>query len=445
MKRIHFTIALTLLWGHGVVTGHAITLEALLQQAGEKNPEIQKAKAGVEEAAGRRLVFHSVALPNALIGAAAGDIGGHRAGQSPNSPFGFGYGNLTQPLFNASVPASRRRGDVEVLIAKQKLNVAVSEQLHAARLAFYAALFNRSLITLREEQREQLAENAGSQKSRYEAGLTDRNAAVGAELQTRELDPKIETARRAYEGARLKLAEAIGSDIGPDAVLPEPEGELHYTKVGVDLAEARTDALEHRPDLKLARLLVRSAGEDQRMIEAAYYPAVNLDVSGDYIPTTKVRRDSNEGSPKRSDAFVSSEIRAGGAYTWRVIDNGKVYGAVARQRATREVNELLVHKMEVDVPRDLSRIENDLEAIATKQQSLIAAAAAAEQNASTVRENLAAGVVSQLEYRLAENSLLDARTGLLSLAYQENVALAEWDRALGRYLQFSDDNSRNVQ
>jgi len=444
MKLIHFTIALTLLWGHGVVTGHAITLEALLQQAGEKNPEIQKAKAGVEEAAGRRLVFHSVALPNALIGAAAGDIGGHRAGQSPNSPFGFGYGNLTQPLFNASVPASRRRGDVEVLIAKQKLNVAVSEQLHAARLAFYAALFNRSLITLREEQREQLAENAGSQKSRYEAGLTDRNAAVGAELQTRELDPKIETARRAYEGARLKLAEAIGSDIGPDAVLPEPEGELHYTKVDVDLAEARTDALEHRPDLKLARLLVRSAGEDQRMIEAAYYPAVNLDVSGDYIPTTKVRRDS-EGSPKRSDAFVSSEIRAGGAYTWRVIDNGKVYGAVARQRATREVNELLVHKMEVDVPRDLSRIENDLEAIATKQQSLIAAAAAAEQNASTVRENLAAGVVSQLEYRLAENSLLDARTGLLSLAYQENVALAEWDRALGRYLQFSDDNSRNVQ
>ena len=43
---------------------------------------------------------------------------------------------LTQPLFNASIPASRRRGDVEVLIAKQKLNVAVSEQLHAARLAF---------------------------------------------------------------------------------------------------------------------------------------------------------------------------------------------------------------------------------------------------------------------------------------------------------------------
>ena len=301
------------------------------------------------------------------------------------------------------------------------------------------------MITLREEQREQLAQNAGSQKSRYEAGLTDRSAAVGAELQTRELDPRINTARRAYEGARLKLAEAMGSEMGRDAVLPEPEGELHYAKVDVDLAGATTVALEHRPDLKLARLLVRAATEDQRMIEAAYYPALRLDVGGEYIPTTTVRRDNNEGSPKRSDDVISSEIRAGPAYTWRVIDNGQVFGAVRKQRATREVNELLVHKMEVDVPRDLSRIQNDLEAIATKQQSLIAASSAAEQNASTVRENLAAGVVSQLEYRLAENSLLDARTGLLGLAYQENVALAEWDRALGRYLQFSDDNSRNVQ
>lgn len=443
MKRIYFTI--TLILGYGVASGHAITLDALLQRTVERNAEIQKAKAGLEEATGRRLVFHSVALPSAIIGGVGGDQGGYRAGQSPNSPFGFGYGGLTQPLFNASVPASRRRGDVEVLIAKQKLNVAVSEQLHGARLAFYTALFNRSLITLREKQREQLAQNAGSQKSRYEAGLTDRNAAIGAELQTRELDPRINVSRRAYEGARLKLAEAMGSEMGRDAVLPEPEGELHYAKVDVDLAGATTIALEHRPDLKLARLLVRAANEDQRMIEAAYYPALRLDVGGEYIPTTTVRRDNNEGSPKRSDDVISSELRAGPAYTWRVIDNGQVFGAVKKQRVTREVNELLVHKMEVDVPRDLSRIQNDLEAIATKQQSLIAASSAAEQNASTVRENLAAGVVSQLEYRLAENSLLDARTGLLGLAYQENVALAEWDRALGRYLQFSDDNSRNVQ
>jgi hypothetical protein len=50
-----------------------------------------------------------------------------------------------QTLFTMAVPPSLRRGDIEVLIAQQQLNVAVVEQLHAARLAFYAALYNRSL------------------------------------------------------------------------------------------------------------------------------------------------------------------------------------------------------------------------------------------------------------------------------------------------------------
>jgi hypothetical protein len=62
-----------------------------------------------------------------------------------------GRGNLEQTLFNMAVPPSLRRGDIEVLIAQQQLNVAVVEQLHAARLAFYTALYNRSLESIRDE------------------------------------------------------------------------------------------------------------------------------------------------------------------------------------------------------------------------------------------------------------------------------------------------------
>ncbi len=44
--------------------------------------------------------------------------------------------------------------------------------------------------------------------------------------------------------------------------------------------------LRRRADMKLARLLVRAAGEDQRIIEAAYYPALDATFSGTYIPVT---------------------------------------------------------------------------------------------------------------------------------------------------------------
>ena len=79
-----------------------------------------------------------------------------------------------------------------------------------------------------------------------------------------------------------------------------------------------------------------------------------------------------------------------------------------------------------------------------KRKELTAATTAAEQNATTVQQNLQGGVASQLEFRLIENTLLETKSALASLAFQQKVALAEWDRATGRYLQFSDDSARNV-
>jgi len=443
MKRL--TIALSVLLAGWAVAMKGVTLDALLQTTMEKNPEIQKARYNLEAAAGRRLVFRSIGLPDAIIGGLIGDEGGHRAGQKSNQPFGFGLGGLRQAFFNAAVPPSFRRGDVETLIAQQQLNVAVVEQLEAARVAFYTAIYNRSLKGMRMEQRQRLEQNVSSQKDRYESGLADRSAFVGTEVQTRELDPQVAGAQRAYDGAILKLAEAVGADLGPDATLAEPEGDLKYATIDLDLEAETRAALQDRPDLKLARLLVRASNEDQRIIEAAYYPVINAVVSGEYIPVSGVRRIESQGGPRRSDDIISSEIRAGGAYTWRVIDNGKTYGAVLRQRSARQINELLLHKLEADVPRELSQIRHDLQAIAAKQELLARASSAAEENAVTVQQNLAGGVVSQSEFRLAENAQLEVRSDLVLLAYQQKLALAEWDRVTGRYFQFSEDRSQNVR
>ena len=121
----------------------AVTLQEVLRSTLERNPAILEAKAGLEQAAGKRLVFRSIVWPDFDVLVPAGLQYGHRAGESGAKGFAVGRGNLEQTLFNMAVPPSLRRGDIEVLIAQQQLNVAVVEQLHAARLAFYAALFNR--------------------------------------------------------------------------------------------------------------------------------------------------------------------------------------------------------------------------------------------------------------------------------------------------------------
>jgi len=411
----------------------AVTLQEVFRTTLERNPVILEAKAGLEQAAGKRLVFRSIVWPDFEVDVPAGVQYGHRSGENGAKGFAVGRGDLEQTLFNMAVPPSLRRGDIEVLIAQQQLNVAVVEQLHAARLAFYAALYNQSLESIRDEQRQKLEENVATQKNRFEAGLADRSAFTSATVQVDELGPQMEDAHHAYREAQLNLAQAMGIDPAKSS-LPEPDGELEFSPMRIDVAAETTAALQRRVDLKLARLFVRAANEDQRIIAADYYPALAGTFHGEWVPVSGIHR--QESTSKTQD-FIGSEIREKAAYTWRVIDNGKVGGAVLRARAAREENELTCRKLESNVSRELSRIANDVQAIAASEKSLASASSAAEESARTVRENVATGLISPLEYRMSQTAFLKTKSGLLAAVYQHNVAAAEWDRATGRYFQFS--------
>src|SRR5206468_11104998 len=96
----------------------AVTLQEVLRTTLERNPAILEAKAGLEQAAGQRLVFRSIVWPDFDVLVPAGVQYGHRAGESGVKGFAVGRGNLEQTLFNMAVPHSLRRGDIEVLIAQ---------------------------------------------------------------------------------------------------------------------------------------------------------------------------------------------------------------------------------------------------------------------------------------------------------------------------------------
>jgi outer membrane protein TolC len=421
----------------GLPSNDAITLDAALSRTLEKNPDIVQARLALEQAAGRRLVFRSIGFPEVRIQAPLGVQGGKRADDPPVEPFVFARGLFTQPLIDAAIPASRRRGDIEVLIAQQRLNVAITEHLHTTRIAFYTALYNDSLRVLGEAQRERLALNVTTQSDRYGAGQSNRAAVVSAQLLERELEPHIQEVQRGYEGALLTLANSMGDDASKPAAAQRPSGELQFASLNYDLTSETASALSERADLQLARLLVRATSEDQRIIAAQYYPRLDAVVSALAIPGTI--HSANAGSARTSDNTLSSEIAGGVAYTWRVLDNGLVGGQVARARAIREMNEISLRQLETNVALDLKRIANNFHAIEGRWKALSSAVSSAEQNVSVIERTLAEGLSSQLEFRTAESSFLETKSALLSTAYQQNIARAEWDRATGRYFQFSND------
>src|SRR5438067_12118217 len=107
------------------------------------------------------------------------------------------------------------------------------------------------------------------------------------------------------------------------STLPEPEGELQFVPLNVDLDSETAAALQRRADLKLARLFVRAANEDQRIIEADYYPVLIGSLPGENFPATGIHR---EGSTSKTKNLIESEIRRKAANTWRVVDKGKEGG-----------------------------------------------------------------------------------------------------------------------
>src|SRR5262249_40380125 len=151
--------------------------------------------------------------------------------------------------------------------------------------------------------------------------------------------------------------------------------------------------------------------DQQRIIEAGYYPAFAGTVTADFIPVTGIHR---EGSTRRTEDFTGSEAREGAVYTWRVIDNGKVTGAVLKQYRTREINEVTCRRLEANVGLELRRILNNLEAIEEREKSFADGAEMAKENATSIQQNLAEGIVSELEYRIAQNASLDVKSGLLT-------------------------------
>ena len=103
------------------------------------------------------------------------------------------------------------------------------------------------------------------------------------------------------------------------------------------------------------------------------------------------------------------------------------------------MNEISLRQLEANVALELKRISNNLARIEAPLE--IAERRRRRRGAKRAhrgQRTLAEGLSSQLEFRTAESSFLETKGALLSAAYQQNVARAEWDRATGRYFQFSE-------
>lgn len=438
-----------------------VTLEDCLAAVLKQNPEIQQMRADVERAAGTRLGYRSRALPQL----AAQATGGYRGGSLYNSadiktngsvivtngatvidpkPYSIVTAQFSQPVIDLGIPPALRRGKLEVILAQQNLHRAVTERLHETRMTFLQALYFRDLVALYEEIDQRLQANVHSEQQRLDVGTGNEAALTSAKIQQLNLELDLANLRGYYFSTVTRIAELCGRDPSADANgawqlrLPKPIGDLHYEPVTVDLSQESAYALQHRADLKLLKALVDAIAADRQTVQAGYFPSVSLIASSLFIPQNLLL--SRQTSIVRQDTR-SSEVRAGVALSWQVIDTGRVTGASRRLEATRRAYEIALRELQQNIPRQLATIQGELQSADARHEALVKSTAEAEENLKLIEAQVSLGEATQLDFLKAQSNLLSVRAGVAAATLSQEAARADLDHVTGRYLQYDDEDA----
>ena len=420
-------------------TAVGTTLEECYREALQNNPAIRQARMDVEGAVGAKLVFDSIALPHVGLGGLGGQQGPRR--EAKKQIFILITGTFDQALFNAAIPATFRRGRIEVALAEQKLNQTLIGQIFELRSAFYQALDAREGLAVQESVRDRLRANYDAQVQQRQVGKVSNREISQAKIQLAAIEPGLAAARGAYRAAQIDLAQRLGRDIGPETAsqpgegLPIPSGTLDGEAVRIDFAAETAYALSHRPDLMALREMIQAAKEDSAIAHDGYWPRLDLVANGQYIPETAIAR---SGSVNRGQSSTQqSQILVGPSLTWTPYDGGTLQGQARTLDATRAAYQIQLQSLEDQVPRDLQQIAASLQKAAAQLEGSESNVALADQNLKQVEAQVANGDLPQLDFINAQTNLLQAHFNRLNALLENSLAIAQFELVTGRYLEFA--------
>jgi outer membrane protein TolC len=300
-------------------------------------------------------------------------------------------------------------------VAQAKLRQQQNETIDQVKKAYYAVLQTQSGLS---SVRDALKSYRELDK------ITGDYVVQQVALKADQLTVQTRLARVQYEELELtsRLAtqkEQLNSLLGRDvAAAFEVTGTPEFVSLATDLTEAKKIALEKRPELQQARLLIQQATLDRRIKKSHYIP----DVWAGFTYLT---------ARNFSDAVPKNFANVGVAVTWEVFDWGRKKNELAaKDKAIEQANAGLKEAEDqilIDVGDKLRKLQLAGQALRVARLS-----------EDSAKENLR---VSTGRYKFQAVLLSDVLQSQASLAeasheYQQSLlafwtAKAEFEKALG--------------
>jgi outer membrane protein TolC len=279
-------------------------------------------------------------------------------------------------------------------------------------------LLNRDLITVAEESIRLLSDQLKDQENRFAAGTVPRFNVLQAEVALANAQPNLIRAKNDYLISKLQLAKILGFDSGESV---SAIGELRAVYRELNLARALEVARGRRPLLKAQKNSIDASKEQITVAAAGYKPRLEAGVG---YEIRNSRLTTNLG-------YETNGWFLGVNGSWNFFDGLATKGRLDQARAQLESAKVTyadtIRQVDLEVQTAYAGVDQAKELIASQ----VKVVEQADETLRLARERLNAGAGTQLDVLAAQVALTQARTTQKQALSDYNVAIAEFDRAVG--------------
>ena len=403
-----------------------LDLELSIRYALEHSFAIQQAQERIREQGGLILEVKSIVLPNATVNASTSTVDDGLLQPNTNQNSWAVGVQVRQVLYGGGgLRAAIRAQDSIREAALFDLQTVIEDVILDIKTRYYDVLLARESIEVQEENIVLLEDQLTNARNRFEAGSVSQFDVLQSEVAVANARPALIRARNAYRIALDEFRRSMGyQNIDRQNVrkVPEFSGDLVYSPIDYALESSLSSALTKRPELQQLDLLADAQESAIVNAQSGFRPDVSL--VGGY----DLRSDTDVASLREYNHGWNIGLQA----TWSIWDGRATRGKVVQARSQLRQAKLTIEEtklgIEVQVRRAISSLQEADELVGAANKVV-------EQAAEALRladARYSAGAATQVDVLDARVALTQARTNQLQANYSYMVAVANYDRAVGK-------------
>jgi outer membrane protein len=411
-------IATTALTGAATQRALADTLEGSLALAYQNNPQINSQRAatratdegvGVALSGYRPQVSATAQIGEQYLDSLSKGTGGFGYTKSTGTAATSTYGLTTkQTLFNGFQTASRtRQAEGQVFGARETLRTTEQTILLNAATAYMNLLRDAALLELQRNNVKVLEATLRQTRDRFTAGEVTRTDLAQAESSLAAGRSSLHGAESNYTTSKSAYVQVIGVEPGKLASA-SPVDRFFPPTLNAALARAASQ----NPLITKAMFDVDAAVEQVKIQEAALYPSLSLNGSFQKSFGSATSLTNLEALSGSVIAQLSAPIYQGGAE----------YANIRQAKETLGQRRLDLDTARLSVQQNVTQSWGQLEAAKAQVDATTAQVTSSEIALDGVREEARVGQRTTLDVLNAQQSLVQARTSLVTAQHDRIVA-----------------------